>query len=161
MAPPTADSRGRRRWAFDLSSDSRVATLKAGTANVLALSESSKSALAEPLGFSSRAVVQDEEVRAPARQQADFNLLKQKKAWELATSPGKNLLMTGFMLWMSGSGIHIFSIIVIFMAMQGPVQALMNMNQTFAPFSDLKDLTQPKLVYVLLNFVALGFVCCQ
>lgn len=52
----------------------------------------------------------------------------EKKAWALAKSPFQMLLMTGLMLWMSGSSIQIFSIITLFMAVSQPVKALMSVK---------------------------------
>jgi len=36
--------------------------------------------------------------------------LKKKRAMEMAMVPGKNLLMTAVMMYMSGQGVHIFSV---------------------------------------------------
>jgi len=36
--------------------------------------------------------------------------LKKKRAMEMAMVPGRNLMMTAFMMWMSGAGVHIFSV---------------------------------------------------
>jgi len=36
--------------------------------------------------------------------------LKKKRAMEMALVPGRNLMMTAFMMWMSGAGVHIFSV---------------------------------------------------
>merc|ERR1719162_2309442 len=57
--------------------------------------------------------------------------LKQKRAMEIAYAPGKNLFMTGFMLWMSGAGVHIFSIMMTAMAMFQPIRGIMSVNMTF------------------------------
>jgi hypothetical protein len=36
------------------------------------------------------------------------------RAWEIAVSPGKQFMMTAFMMWMMGSGVHIMNIIFTF-----------------------------------------------
>ena len=43
-------------------------------------------------------------------------------------SPGKNFMMTGLMLWMSGSGVHIFSIMITFYAIYNPVKSALTVN---------------------------------
>jgi hypothetical protein len=37
---------------------------------------------------------------------------KNRQVMAIAYSPGKSLFSTAFMLWMSGSGVHIFNIMV-------------------------------------------------
>jgi hypothetical protein len=39
-----------------------------------------------------------------------------QKAKEMALQPGKSFMMTAFMLWMSGSGVHPFSMMITFYA---------------------------------------------
>ncbi|ORY06096.1 DUF1077-domain-containing protein [Basidiobolus meristosporus CBS 931.73] len=86
--------------------------------------------------------------------------LKLKKAWEASLAPAKNIPMNAFMLYMSGSGVQIFSIIITGMLFFQPFQALMNLNSVFDRFAgktskgknhsadENVDLTLPKLVYV-------------
>jgi len=52
----------------------------------------------------------------------------EQKARELAWSPAKNFMMTGLMLWMSGSGVHIFSIMITGMAIYNPVKSAVTVN---------------------------------
>ena len=47
----------------------------------------------------------------------------ERVAWATAQAPAKNLFMTGFMLWMSGAGVHIFSIMITGMALLNPIKA--------------------------------------
>ena len=37
-------------------------------------------------------------------------------------------MMTGFMLWMSGNGVHIFSIMITFYAIYNPVKSAFTVN---------------------------------
>ncbi|KAJ9111278.1 hypothetical protein QFC20_002569 [Naganishia adeliensis] len=62
------------------------------------------------------------------------NDLKMKKAWEVALSPAKSLPMQAFMLYMSGSGIQIFSMGIVWMLLTSPWQAAWNVLTTFEPF---------------------------
>lgn len=48
----------------------------------------------------------------------------EQKAWEVAQAPFKNLLMMGFMMWMAGSTVHLFSIGITFSALWQPISAL-------------------------------------
>ncbi|RRT63664.1 hypothetical protein B296_00022800 [Ensete ventricosum] len=55
-----------------------------------------------------------------------------KKAWEVAQAPVKNLLMMGFMMWMAGSTVHLFSIGITFSALWQPISALQGVGKEFA-----------------------------
>ena len=55
--------------------------------------------------------------------------MKAKRAWDLAVSPAKSLPMQAFMLYMSGGGIQIWNLGIVFMLMLGPLQALAKINQ--------------------------------
>lgn len=101
---------------------------------------------------------------------------------EIGTAPFKSLLQTGFMMWMSGNSINIFSIMITAMIVMNTVKSLFNMQNgalslprpiydlqlalttsflpswtAFAPVNDgLIDLSQPKLVYIAGNLVSAG-----
>lgn len=47
---------------------------------------------------------------------------------EIAVGPGKTVLMNSFMMYMSGAGIHIFSIMITFMGIMNPVKAILNVH---------------------------------
>ena len=74
-----------------------------------------------------------------------------KMSWAVAMAPGKQLPMMVFMFWMTGNGLHLFSIMMTGMALMTPVKSLMNMNTAFAnikmPDREI-NLTQQKLVYI-------------
>ncbi|KAK9695922.1 hypothetical protein K7432_012727 [Basidiobolus ranarum] len=86
--------------------------------------------------------------------------LKLKKAWEVSLAPAKNIPMNGFMLYMSGSGVQIFSIIITGMLFFQPFQALMNLGPVFERFEakpskgkgkvpeEQVNLMLPKLVFI-------------
>ncbi|KAH1212530.1 Synaptotagmin-3 [Glycine max] len=84
---------------------------------------------------------------------------KAQKAWEVAQAPMKNLLMMGFMMWMAGSTVHLFSIGITFSALWQPISALQSVGKMFEPYKDNKvELLGPKLLFIALNLggLALG-----
>ncbi|KAL4260622.1 ER membrane protein complex subunit 4 [Pleurotus pulmonarius] len=94
-----------------------------------------------------------------------YNKLKDKRAWDLAVSPAKSLPMQAFMLYMSGGGVQIFSMGIVFMLLLSPLKNVAGMNQAFAPFapssspSEAKSWTTlplQKAVYILCNILTLG-----
>lgn len=117
--------------------------------------------LPKPSGYSDQ-MLHDQDHKIEARK-ADQTKLKLKKAGELGYSPGKSFMMTAFMLWMSGSGVHIFSIMITFQALSTPAKSLFTVNSVFKRFDDPNytaaekaSLTLAKLTFVLLNLVAMG-----
>ena len=87
---------------------------------------------------------------------AKTETLKQKRAMQIATAPGKNLFMTAFMMYMSGSGVQIFSIMITGMALFTPIKAMFSINSTFASVSGPNvDLLQAKLTFIGLNILGL------
>uniref|UniRef100_A0A7S2RR43 ER membrane protein complex subunit 4 n=1 Tax=Mucochytrium quahogii TaxID=96639 RepID=A0A7S2RR43_9STRA len=84
-------------------------------------------------------------------------VIKKKKMMALGQSPGKQLMMTGFMLWMSGAGINIFSIMMTGMALMNPVKALLSMGTTFQQFDGVDGLIQAELMFIGLNGIGLAF----
>lgn len=61
-------------------------------------------------------------------------ILYEKKAWEVAQAPFKNLLMMGFMMWMAGSTVHLFSIGITFSALWQPISALQGVGKGMIPW---------------------------
>lgn len=77
----------------------------------------------------------------------------------MATAPGSNILMTGFMLWMSGSNINLFSIMFTGMALFNPLKAIFTVNSAFEKFNDGQvELILPKLIYCALHLLSLGAI---
>ena len=52
-----------------------------------------------------------------------------QKAWEVAQAPFKNLFMMGFMMWMAGSTVHLFSIGITVSALWQPISALKSVGK--------------------------------
>jgi hypothetical protein len=62
-------------------------------------------------------------------------------------------------MWMTGGGLHIFSIMIVGMAVIQPLQSLMAVNTYFAPVEDASgqlDLTEAKLMYIACCLAGLG-----
>ena len=57
-----------------------------------------------------------------------YDKIKEKKAWDFAISPAKSLPMQAFMLYMSGGGVQIFSISIVFMLLLTPFRNLAGIN---------------------------------
>lgn len=84
---------------------------------------------------------------------------KQSKAMSIALSPGKQLGMNAFMLWMSGKNLNIFSISTTSMAIMNPIKGIMSVGTAFRSCEDAEgkvDLTSSKALFVLLNLIWLG-----
>ena len=71
-------------------------------------------------------------------------------------------MMTGLMLWMSGSGIQIFSIMITFYAVYNPIKSALTVGSAFARFDDAKmgaaekaSLLTSKLTFVGMNLLAM------
>ncbi|KAI3631767.1 hypothetical protein MIR68_010240 [Amoeboaphelidium protococcarum] len=91
--------------------------------------------------------------------QKAVNDMKLKRARDLATSPLKTLPMNFFMLWMAGSGVQIFSVMITTMMLYNPLKALFGIAEVFKPFQVAEDkdssLLLSRLLYVLCQIAAL------
>ncbi|KAF9546467.1 hypothetical protein EC957_009680 [Mortierella hygrophila] len=124
-----------------------------------------KRTIVDPPGFSGLKDVasKNQGNRGPV---VDNELLKVKKAWDVALAPGKQLPMQAFMLWMSGNSVQIFSVAITAMLMFSPIKALMSMSQVFeryetpspvkVSFMDSK-LALPKVTFVALQLLTILF----
>jgi len=77
----------------------------------------------------------------------------------VALAPVKQLPMTGFMMYMSGNGLQIFSIMMVVMAFKNPLMGLMATNSTFQRFQSegtAQKLLMVKAVYVGMQILALA-----
>ena len=92
------------------------------------------------------------------RQQVICNR-KQSMAMGLATSPGKQMFMNAFMMYMSGKQLNMWSINVTTASIFTPLTGLLRLPTAFSKFEDVSgkvDLTMPKVLYIILNLVWLG-----
>ncbi|KAG5651501.1 hypothetical protein H0H81_008395 [Sphagnurus paluster] len=121
--------------------------------------------LPPPPGFSKSSTSSS---KAPAKANAassdSYNELKEKRAWEHAIAPAKALPMQAFMLYMSGSGVQIFSMGIVFMLLFTPFKNIAGMNEAFAQFAPSTSqhsrafgtLTLQKVVFIACNLLTLG-----
>jgi hypothetical protein len=84
---------------------------------------------------------------------------KQARALSMATAPGKQILMNGFMMWMSGKNLNIFSISTLSTAMLTPLKNIFMIHTQFRSLEDpdgAVDLQMAKLIFFALNLVWLA-----
>ena len=82
-----------------------------------------------------------------------------KRAMETGLAPGKNIFMQGFMMYMSGSSINIWSMMVVGHAFYNPIKALLSIDEAFARYASADseiDLTLPKLAFIGCNAAMLA-----
>ena len=78
---------------------------------------------------------------------------------QIALSPGKQIAMNAFMLWMSGKNLNIFSISITSMAILNPIRGILSLSNAFRSCEDPDgkvDLASSKALFVVLNLVWLG-----
>ncbi|KAG5540813.1 hypothetical protein RHGRI_020895 [Rhododendron griersonianum] len=102
-----------RKWAVDFTDNSTA---------------SSSRDIPDPPGFFRTSADQDDSTVSRQKKDAEANW-KSQKAWEVAQAPFKNLLMMGFMMWMAGSTVHLFSIGITFSALWQPLSALQGVGK--------------------------------
>ena len=116
----------------------------------------------DPIGFVKAASLSKERAQGDAievskSEEQKLLALKKRRAFDMGIAPGRQMFMTMFMLWMAGGGVHIFSIMIVGMSVWTPIKAMTTVQTYFQPVeADGLDLTQPKLIYIALNFLALG-----
>eukprot|EP00483_Globobulimina_turgida_P007457 UN07471 len=89
----------------------------------------------------------------------DRKAILMKQAWAKAKSPGKQILMSGLMMWLSGSTMSIFTLMMMTMVMINPITALFGVQSAFARYEskeNSKALWLPKLAYIFLNLLCVG-----
>eukprot|EP00252_Welwitschia_mirabilis_P009944 TRINITY_DN22907_c0_g1_i1.p1 TRINITY_DN22907_c0_g1~~TRINITY_DN22907_c0_g1_i1.p1 ORF type:complete len:177 (+),score=27.06 TRINITY_DN22907_c0_g1_i1:190-720(+) len=129
----------QRKWAIDFTDSSN----------------SSSRDIADPPGFDRSTSEADDTSSSKQKKEIELNW-KVQKVWEIAQAPFKNLLMMGFMMWMAGNTVHLFSIGITFSALWQPISALQGVGKVFEPFQDSRiDLMLPKIVYISLNIAGL------
>jgi len=136
----------RRRWALEDNSSSLVVAHPSTTSSFHA-----------PVGFVGNKDFSVEEFGGRKDQKENKDELVRQSAMAMATQPGKQLLMTAFMLWMAGSSLQIFSIMMLGMAVVQPIRAIMGYKQQFTRYEDSNvDVSLAKLVFIVLNLAGLG-----
>ncbi|KAL9527906.1 ER membrane protein complex subunit [Sphaerulina musiva] len=121
-------------------------------------------ALADPPGYSAPAPASSKANKkavstrkVPTTEEMDS--LKLKKAWELALAPAKQLPMNAIGMYMTGNGLQIFSIMMVFMLFKGPIQAVLNIQNTFSRLEspgNKEQMIMVKLAFIGCNLLALA-----
>ncbi|KAG0330208.1 hypothetical protein BGZ99_007069 [Dissophora globulifera] len=120
----------------------------------------SKRNVADPPGYVGQKDIASKGQRGGKNKEIDNELLKAKKAWDVALAPGKQLPMQAFMLWMSGNTVQIFSVAITAMLMFSPIKALMSMSQVFERYETV-SLVKPGFMESRLALPKLTFVAMQ
>ncbi|XP_071821332.1 ER membrane protein complex subunit 4-like [Apostichopus japonicus] len=101
----------RHKWAIDLTRSKQ--------------DRGERSDLTAPIGYSC-----DRMASEAVSRETDSNLVA-KKCWDIALGPLKQLPMNLFLMYMAGSTISIFPIMMVGMMVWRPIQALMSLKTTF------------------------------
>ncbi|KXS98554.1 hypothetical protein AC578_4324 [Pseudocercospora eumusae] len=89
----------------------------------------------------------------------EMDSLKLKKAWELALAPAKQLPMNAIGMYMTGNSLQIFSIFMVFQLFKAPIQALLNIQNSFAKLeseNNREKMLLVKLAFIGCNLLALA-----
>ncbi|KAI9497061.1 hypothetical protein BDB00DRAFT_868899 [Zychaea mexicana] len=122
-----------------------------------------KSNIANPVGFEqgalSNAKAGSKSTRQSTAQEThNDTALKIRRAWDVAWSPAKSIPMNAFMLYMTGNGVQIFSVMITAMLFFQPAKAIMSLQQNFARFESKETATElivPKLVFLGLHILTM------
>lgn len=139
----TRTNNKKAKWSLDYSSRNKV---------------DRNSDVASPPGYNPSIV----QVHTEISKESDPNHLIIKKSWELALGPLKQVPMNLFIMYMAGSSISIFPIMMVGMLVIRPVKALFTLQHTFKMIEGSHAAGQ-KFVYFLGNIVniALALYKCQ
>jgi len=138
----------KHKWALDFTKSYRAD----GSRQVV----SSESHVIDPPGYSTNCP----NTTVDARENNPD--LIEKKSWDIALGPMKQLPMNLFIMWMAGNSISIFPIMMVGMMFIRPIQALLAIQQTFKMIEGKQQIIQ-RLVYAVGNVlgVALAVYKCQ
>ncbi|KAM0791765.1 hypothetical protein ACM66B_004029 [Microbotryomycetes sp. NB124-2] len=95
---------------------------------------------------------------AAATKADKLDALRQTKAWEVALAPAKNVPMQAFMMYMTGGGVQIFSLMSVWFLLKQAVTGAVNVNKAFAPFTSATNSTSSPASFTNQKLV---FVACQ
>ncbi|GLB35501.1 putative endoplasmic reticulum protein [Lyophyllum shimeji] len=120
--------------------------------------------LPPPPGFSKSTSSSKAPAKSPSTSPESYDALKEKRAWDQAIAPAKALPMQAFMLYMSGGGVQIFSMGIVFMLLLTPFKNVAGMNEAFAQYAPSKSphpravttLALQKLVFIACNLLTLA-----
>jgi len=137
-------SRNRSRWALDFTTGSRGSRT------------TTQSDLPTPPGYStnSSSVAAAESNR---QNESDAANLRNKRSWDLALGPIKQVPQNLFVMYMSGNTLSIFPIMMVIMMAVRPFKTLFSVNATFKNLdADGSSHLGQKAVFILGNLVNVG-----
>ncbi|KAI8991330.1 hypothetical protein BDF20DRAFT_909124 [Mycotypha africana] len=141
------------KWSVDFSS----------------LNASNSCKVDNPIGFEPSALSKFDKNERTYRQLSQANrdelqvTLKVKRAWDVAMGPAKSIPMNAIMIYMSGTSLQIFTVMVTAMLFFQPIKAIMSVQETFSRFESTgkaktlpgADLLTPKLTFIGLHLVTI------
>eukprot|EP01084_Bolivina_argentea_P026960 50122_1 len=89
----------------------------------------------------------------------DRKSILMRQAWAKAKSPAKQIMMSGLMMWLSGSTMSIFTLMMMSMVMINPITALFGVQSAFERYESKENSRQlwlPKLLFIGLNLACVG-----
>ncbi|KAH9499090.1 ER membrane protein complex subunit 4 [Bulinus truncatus] len=134
-------SKRRHKWAIEFVPSSRGR-------NERALVPLPPENLPAPVGF------MDSSVATEKQRETDPGLII-KRSWDIALGPIKQVPMNMFIMWMAGSSISIFPIMMVGMMFFRPIQAMLSIQNTFKTIEGDQAAFQ-KLVYCIGNLLCLA-----
>ncbi|KAI9284967.1 transmembrane protein 85-like protein [Umbelopsis sp. AD052] len=128
-------------------------------------STSRTSNIPSPVGFDGNWAIQNSRESSKASRSADADhndmTLKARRAWDVAMGPAKTIPMNAIMIYMSGTGVQIFSVMITAMLFWQPIKAIFTVNQTFERFEPTgaaKNHPEASLLTSKATFLALQLV---
>ena len=115
-------------------------------------------------------LMREQDVGAPAKGKADApkggvvapggaltSAARQQKAYQFAMSQVQAIGMTGFMMYMAGSGVQIFSMMVVGNGLFQPIKAIASSGKIFEPYADAStDVTGPRALFCAIQLAGLA-----
>ncbi|XP_026578345.1 ER membrane protein complex subunit 4 [Pseudonaja textilis] len=136
-------NRGRRfKWAIELSSPGSGGRGRSDRG-------SSQGDTLYPIGYS------DKQVPDTSVQETD-RILVEKRCWDIALGPLKQIPMNLFIMYMAGNTISIFPTMMVCMMAWRPIQALMSISATFKLLESSSQKFLQGLVYLIGNLLGLA-----
>lgn len=135
------------------------------------LNTATSSKVPNPVGFESSALQKHSKTERSHRERDDVLsrddkqqvAIKVKRAWDVAMGPAKSIPMNAIMIYMSGTSLQIFTVMVTAMLFFNPIKAMMQLQTTFSRFESTgaarlqpgADLLMPKLAFLGLQMVTI------
>ncbi|KAL4427640.1 hypothetical protein ABPG75_001729 [Micractinium tetrahymenae] len=124
--------------------------------------DSERSRIADPPGFDAAAAREQADGSSSGRAAGTGSKLplakRQEALQHAATAPFKQVAMLCFMMWMSGSTLHLFSIMTTLSGIYQPLSAILNAKTAFPPDPEGElDTTLPRLTYCAIHGLGVAF----